>query len=245
MRAGPVAPAVRSLSLGGVEPATREGDFGLAMPRSRRGPPNDERMSLTRLRSLAGRVVPALLVAQAVLLPLQPASAAAHVTHPCRSVAGCGPVVVAPVSQAAPDEGDCTSPEPVVCLIRRETPQQREVSRDQRIDYLTLLEDMERTECAMRAEGRSEEDIARTLVQMRNDAKDIVRAGMTPEQVAELEARNEKKYGNPLGPTADQLYLKYGSWEKVVEAATRSSAAVDHELGLEFAHCPCEVLQAA
>ncbi|WP_123525371.1 hypothetical protein [Streptomyces sp. 840.1] len=202
-------------------------------------------MSLTRLRFLAGRVVPALLVAQAVLLPLQPASAAAHVTHPCRAVAGCGPVVVAPVSQAAPDKGDCTSPEPVVCLIRRETPQQREVSRDQRIDYLTLLEDMERTECAMRAEGRSEEDIARTLVQMRNDAKDIVRAGMSPEQVAELEARNQKKYGNPLGPTADQLYLKYGSWEKVVEAATRSSAAVDHELGLEFGHCPCEVLQAA
>lgn len=228
-----------------MEPGTREGDFGLAMPHSRRGLSNDERMSLTRLRSLAGRVVPALLVAQAAFLPLQPAAAAAHVVHPCRSVAGCGPVVVAPVSQAAPDEGDCTSPEPVVCLIRRETPQEREVSRDQRIDYLTLLEDMERTECAMRAEGRSEEDIARTLVRMRNDAKDIVRAGMTPEQVAELEARNQKKYGNPLGPTADQLYLKYGSWEKVVEAATRSSATVDHELGLEFGHCPCEVLQAA
>ncbi|MBO0917033.1 hypothetical protein [Streptomyces laculatispora] len=42
-----------------------------------------------------------------------------------------------------------------------------------------------------------------------------------------------------------QLYVKYGSWEKVVEAATRSSAAVDHELGLEFRHCSCEVLLAA
>lgn len=202
-------------------------------------------MSLTSLRSLARRVVPTLLVAQAAFLPLQSAAAAEPVAHPCRSFAGCGSVVVAPVSQAAPDHGDCTSPEPVVCLIRSDTPEERETARDQRMRYHGLLEDMEREECAMRAEGRSEEDIARALVQMRNDAKDVVRAGMTREQVAELEARNQKKYGNPLGPTADQLYLKYGSWEKISEAATRSSAAVDQELGLEFRHCPCEVLQAA
>ncbi|GGS10552.1 hypothetical protein GCM10010284_49890 [Streptomyces rubiginosohelvolus] len=132
-----------------------------------------------------------------------------------------------------------------MCLIRSETPQEREIARGQRMRYHALLEDMERTKCAMRSEGRSEEDVARTLVQMRNDAKDVVRAGMTPDQIAELEARNQKKYGNPLGPTADQLHLKYGSWEKVSEAATRSSAAVDRELGLEFRHCSCEVLQAA
>ncbi|WDT92037.1 hypothetical protein H0E86_14685 [Streptomyces sp. SCSIO-PteL053] len=202
-------------------------------------------MSLHSLRSLTRRAIPALLVAQAAFLPLQSASAAEHVAHPCRSSAECGSVIVAPVSQAAPDDGDCTSPEPVVCLIRSKTPAEREVARDQRMHYHDLLEEMERAECAMRAEGRSEEDIARTLVQMRNDAKDVVRAGMTPEQVAELEARNEKKYGNPLGPTADQLYLKYGSWEKVTEAAKRSSAAVDRELGLEFRHCSCDVLQAA
>ncbi|MFG3407752.1 hypothetical protein [Streptomyces sp. NPDC048142] len=202
-------------------------------------------MSLNSLRSLARRVVPTLLVAQVVFLPLQTAYAAEHTAPPCAASAECGSVIVAPVSQAAPDHGDCTSPEPVVCLIRSETPQEREVARDQRMRYHDLLEDMERTECAMRAEGRSEEDIARTLVQMRNDAKDVVRAGMTPEQVAELEARNQKKYGNPLGPTADQLYLKYGSWEKVSDAATRSSAAVDRELGLEFRHCSCDVLRAA
>lgn len=206
---------------------------------------NDERMSLPSLLALAGRVVPALLVAQAALLPLQTASAAERLGASCRSSADCGSVIVAPVSQAAPDHGPCTSPEPVVCLIRSETPQEREVARDQRIQYHHLLEDIQRQECTLRAEGRSEEDIARTLVQRRNDAKDIVRAGMTPEQVTELEARNQKKYGNPLGPTADQLYVKYGSWAKVTEAATRSSSAVDHELGLEFHHCACELPQAA
>ncbi|MFJ6697982.1 hypothetical protein ACIQM4_18205 [Streptomyces sp. NPDC091272] len=199
------------------------------------------------LRSLAVRVVPALFAAQVAFLPLQPAAAAAAQTlgAPCRSDAGCGSVVVAPVSQATPDFGPCSSPEPVVCLIRRETPQEREVARDQRLRYHHLLEDMGRTECDMRAQGRSEEEIARTLVDMRNDAKDVVRAGMTREQVAELEARNLKKYGNPLGPTADQLYVKYGSWEKVTGAATRSSAAVDQELGLEFHHCSCQVVRAA
>ncbi|MFJ4580271.1 hypothetical protein [Streptomyces echinatus] len=201
-------------------------------------------MSLPSLRSVARRIVPAVLAAQALLVPAQPVFAAPP-AHVCRAAADCGPVVVGPVSQAPPDHGPCTSPEPVVCQIRRETPQEREVARGQRMHYHDLLADMERTACDMRAEGRSEEDVARTLVQMRNDAKDIVRAGMTPEQVAELEARNIKKYGNPLGPTADQLYLKYGSWEKVSAAATRSNEAVDHELGLEFHHCSCEILLSA
>ncbi len=118
--------------------------------------PNHERMSRNSLRSLARRVVPTLLVAQVVLLPLQSASAATLTAHPCGSAAGCGSVVVAPVSQAAPDHGDCTSPEPVVCLIRSETPQEREVARDQRMRYHGLIADMERTWCAMRAGGRTE-----------------------------------------------------------------------------------------
>ncbi|GHC40635.1 hypothetical protein [Streptomyces cinnamoneus] len=199
--------------------------------------------ALPPLRLLARRIVPAVLAAHAVLAAVAPASAA-QTTTGC-TPAACGSVIVAPLSQAPPDKGPCTSPEPVVCMIRSETPKERRVSREQRIRYHGLLEDMERKACRMRARGRSEEDIARTLVQMRNDAKDIVRAGMTPQQVAELEARNQAKYGNPLGPTADQLYAKYGSWEEVSAAATRTSEAVDHELGLEFRHCSCDALRAA
>lgn len=202
------------------------------------------RMSLLSLRSAARRTVPAVLAAHALLVPVQPAFASSG-DDVCRAAERCGSAVVAPLSQAPPDRGPCTSPERVVCLIRSETPREREVARDQRMRYHQLLEDMERTACAMRAEGRSEEDVARALVRMRNDAKDTVRAGMTPAQVAQLEARNLEKYGNPLGPTADQLHLKYGAWEKVSEAATRSSGAVDRELGLEFRHCSCEALNAA
>jgi hypothetical protein len=200
-------------------------------------------MSLPVLRSVARRVVPVVLAAQALLLPAHPVFAV-QTAQACRAAGGCGSISVGPLSQDPPDLGPCADPEPVVCQIRSETPQQREVARGQRVHYHELLEDMERRACRMRAEGRSEEDIARALVRMRNDAKDVVRAGMTREQVAELEARNIRKYGNPLGPTADLLYLKYGSWEKVSDAATRSNEAVDHELGLEFRHCSCEVLQA-
>src|SRR5690606_13488145 len=45
------------------------GNVGLALLRLRSRLPNDERMSLHRLRSLTRRALPALLVVQAALLP--------------------------------------------------------------------------------------------------------------------------------------------------------------------------------
>ncbi len=107
-----------------------------------------------------------------------------------------------------------------------------------RMSYHGLLEDMHRTEADMRAAGATDEEIARELVDMRNQAKAITRAGMTPEEVRILEERNTAKYGNPLGPTADQLYAKYGSWQQVIDASMRTSYAVDRELGLEYRPCP-------
>ncbi|MCX4679390.1 hypothetical protein OG413_29570 [Streptomyces sp. NBC_01433] len=133
-------------------------------------------------------------------------------------------------------DAPCTSGDPVVCAIREMTPEEKAQAREVRVRYHQLLDEMESVEQRMREEGRSDEEIARVLVTMRNEAKDITRAGMSPEAVAMLEARNLAKYGNPLGPTADQQYARYGSWAKVIDAATRSSAAVDQELGLEPRH---------
>ncbi|MDF4248909.1 hypothetical protein [Streptomyces sp. WMMB303] len=191
-------------------------------------------MSSSRLRSLARRALPLVLVAQAALGAAAAAPAAA-----CPGSACGGSVVVAPLSQEPSDPGPCTSPEKVVCMIRAETPAERAESREVRMRYHALLGEMDRTECEMRAQGRSEEEIARKLVRMRNEAKEITRAGMSPEETSRLEERNQEKYGNPLGPTADQLHAKYGSWRAVSDAATRSSRAVDGELGLEYRPCPC------
>ncbi|QDY81101.1 hypothetical protein FQU76_17495 [Streptomyces qinzhouensis] len=183
----------------------------------------------------------AVLAGQAVLF--SQGTAQAVVCAP--GTGACGSVVIAPLSQEPPSAGPCDSPEPVVCQIRAQTPEQREKSREIRMMYHGLLVEMDREECAMRAAGAPEEEIARRLVQLRNDAKEITRAGMSPEEVQRLEARNIAKYGNPLGPTADQLYAKYGSWEAVTAAATRTSVPVDRELGLEYRECPCAVAATA
>jgi hypothetical protein len=162
----------------------------------------------------------------------------------CADVCGRA-VVTAPLSTAPPATGACASPEPVVCQIRADTPRERREARTIRMAYLALIGDMDRERCALRAAGSSPEEIARRLVDMRNEAKEITRAGMTPQDVQRLEDRNTAKYGSPLGPTADQLHAKYGSWELVADASTRTSRAVDSELGLTYAPCPCEVNPAA
>ncbi|MFF2324939.1 MULTISPECIES: hypothetical protein [unclassified Streptomyces] len=145
------------------------------------------------------------------------------------------PGTIAHAAVSGPDT-PCASSDPVVCSIREMNPQEWAEAREVRIRYHQLLDSMERVEDRMRAEGRSDEEIARVLVTLRNEAKDITRAGMSPEAVQALEERNMAKYGNPLGPTADQQFAKYGSWAAVVDAATRSNAAIDRELGLEPRH---------
>ncbi|WP_251060272.1 hypothetical protein [Streptomyces sp. ISL-100] len=140
------------------------------------------------------------------------------------------------VGTPAPSVEPCTSTDPVVCRIREMSPAERAEARDVRIRYHQLLDQMEQTAAEMRAYGSGDEEIGRRMVDMRNEAKDITRAGMSEEAVAALEARNMEKYGNALGPTADQQYARYGSWAKVIDAATRSNAAIDRELGLEPRH---------
>lgn len=45
------------------------------------------------------------------------------------------------------------------------------------------------------------------------------------------EVRNWWKYGDSVGPTADQLLNQYGSWEKVIEASMRTSRSINEWLG--------------
>ncbi|MEV7191997.1 hypothetical protein AB0N81_09305 [Streptomyces sp. NPDC093510] len=165
------------------------------------------------------------------LLPLL-TSVSGFLVAPGQAHAAQTPAVHQAAAARAVADKPCTSEDSAVCMIREMTPEQREQARQTRMRYHQLLDTMELVADRMRDAGRSDEEIARTLVDMRNEAKDITRAGMSPEAVQALEARNMKKYGNPLGPTADQQFAKYGSWSAVIEAATRSSAAVDRELGL-------------
>ncbi|WP_418957927.1 hypothetical protein [Streptomyces tritici] len=154
------------------------------------------------------------------------------------AVADCGSVITAPLADPVPADDPCPSSDPVVCRIRVMPMDEKVEAQRTRMRYHDLLEDMHRTEAAMREAGATDEEIARELVDMRNQAKAITRAGMTPEEVRILEARNMAKYGNPLGPTADQLHAKYGTWQQVIDASMRTSYAVDRELSLEYRPCP-------
>ncbi|WP_306333188.1 hypothetical protein [Streptomyces sp. KL118A] len=187
----------------------------------------------TSVRASAAPVHRATLPTRFVVLFLLSllTAASGFLVAPGQAHAAQAPLLTA-TAPAVVDE-PCTSSDAAVCMIREMTPEQRAQARETRIRYHQLLDTMEDVADRMHAAGSSDEEIARTLVDMRNDAKDITRAGMSPEAVQALEARNMKKYGNPLGPTADQQYAKYGSWSAVIAAATRSSAAVDRELGLE------------
>lgn len=190
-----------------------------AIPTTKPTPRSAPRL-LPRLVALF--LLPLLTTLSGALLAPAHAHAAAHPV----------PSVTTLLAPPPASEEPCTSKDPAVCLIRQMTPEERERAREVRLRYHQLLDTMERVADRMHEEGRSDEEIARALVAMRNDAKDITRAGMTPEAVRALEERNMKKYGNPLGPTADQQFAKYGSWAEVIAAATRTSAAVDRELGI-------------
>lgn len=71
------------------------------------------------------------------------------------------------------------------------------------------------------AQGQSEEIVAREMVRRRNELKREARRQDDPEIVRLMERRNLEKYGDPIGPPAERLYLKYGDWLTVIEAACR------------------------
>ncbi|RST04873.1 hypothetical protein EF910_15420 [Streptomyces sp. WAC07149] len=185
-------------------------------------------------------MLPSTAFVRRALVPLL--ASVALLTPAAASVAtaaeACGSVITAPLARPVAADDPCPSADPVVCRIRVMPMDEKVEAQRTRMRYHGLLEDMHRTEADMREAGASDEEIAREMVDMRNQAKEITRAGMTPEEVRVLEERNQAKYGNPLGPTADQLYAKYGSWQKVTEASMRTSYAVDRELSLEYRPCP-------
>ncbi|MFJ3908521.1 hypothetical protein [Streptomyces vinaceus] len=177
-----------------------------------------------------------------VLVPFAAALAlsATVVSASAAAAEACGSIITAPLAPPVSADDPCPSTDPVVCRIRVLPMDEKVEAQRTRIQYHDLLEDMHRTAADMRAAGATDEEVARELVDMRNQAKAITRAGMTPEEVRILEERNLAKYGNPLGPTADQLYAKYGTWQQVIDASMRTSYAVDRELSLEYKPCPVQ-----
>lgn len=105
-------------------------------------------------------------------------------------------------------------------------------NRQIRIDYLNGSDNLESAIATMREQGASSEEIANRVVWQRNSQKMEARSLMTDEEVNILESGNLKRYGDPVGPTPQQMFDKYGDWETVIQKSMEKDPAINTLLGI-------------
>ena len=103
--------------------------------------------------------------------------------------------------------------------------------RRERIAYHESIDSMYSLLNTMTYEGKSTEEIARAVSKRRNEIR-LEAYADDPEGLAVLKERNLEKYGHEEGPLPDELYEKYGSWEKVIDKSFSPNAEMDACLGL-------------
>ena len=105
-------------------------------------------------------------------------------------------------------------------------------NRQIRLDYVDGSKQLEVAIDTMRAQGKSSEDIARRVVLQRNSQKIEARALMSPAEVKVLEAGNIKRYGDPTGPTPDDLFSKVGDWDLIIKKSMKKDPEINYLLGV-------------
>ena len=83
----------------------------------------------------------------------------------------------------------------------------------------------------MRDKGASIEEMARAVSEERNRLR-MESYKDDPEGLAKLKESNLKTYGHEDGPTPDELYEKYCSWEEVLQKAFGTNMGMDACCGL-------------
>ena len=126
-----------------------------------------------------------------------------------------------------------------------------EWAKEQRLirsEYLKASDELELVINKMTNEGKSKQEIAKYVVKVRNQQKVNFRARMKPDEVIELESRNMKKYGNPVGPDEKWLFeynMKKTAmegkvvapdviWDMVIEESIRKDDVINTLLGLIY-----------
>ena len=104
-------------------------------------------------------------------------------------------------------------------------------ARQNRMKYLEQDAVLYQTLAVCNAQGKSIEETARQVSRMRNVIR-LQSYENDPVGLSKVRASNLKTYGNEEGPTADSLYKKYGSWEKVLQKAFSTNHGMDACLGL-------------
>ena len=83
----------------------------------------------------------------------------------------------------------------------------------------------------MRDEGASVEEMARAVSNERNRLR-LAAYEDDPEGLAKVKKSNLETYGHEEGPTPDELYEKYGSWEIVLQKSFGTNMGMDACCGL-------------
>jgi hypothetical protein len=97
--------------------------------------------------------------------------------------------------------------------------------------YHESMESMTDILYRMRDEGASVEEMARAVSAERNRLR-LEACRDDPEDLASLKESNLKAYGHEDGPTADELFEKYGSWTTVLQKAFSPNMGMDACCGL-------------
>ena len=90
-----------------------------------------------------------------------------------------------------------------------------------RLEYEQASRDLFTQAQRMQAAGMSEEQVARWAVDRRNQLKIEYRELTPPEMLSNVEARNIRLYGNPMGPSVDQLLAKGKTWQEIIQGAAK------------------------
>jgi len=83
----------------------------------------------------------------------------------------------------------------------------------------------------MRDEGATIEEMARSVSTERNVLR-LASCKGDPEELAKLKASNLETYGHEEGPTPEELFEKYGSWQTVLQKAFSPNLGMDAVCGL-------------
>ena len=104
-------------------------------------------------------------------------------------------------------------------------------ARKERKDYHDSMGSMIDILRKMREDEASIEEMARAVSEERNRLR-IESYKDDPDRLASMKESNLKTYGHEEGPTPDELYKKYGSWETVIQMAFGSNMGMDACCGL-------------
>ncbi|WP_192872137.1 DUF6861 domain-containing protein [Pseudomonas congelans] len=91
-----------------------------------------------------------------------------------------------------------------------------------RQNYVKAVYELKKTINRMRANGLDLEDIAKHAYEARTNLKIEYRKFTPPELLETINARNMNKYGNPIGPTFEDLVNKGKTFEQIIDSATRA-----------------------